>query len=347
MAGEQSDTVNEKFQGINHHLQQELQQRNEPYTSLHLPSGVAASVDAYVHYERVVGDADNGSLLSNEEFARFEERAKRERGTNRVYAHLRNADGLDCKAIGPQSLCVCNHRFREHSTDNMRGDQAHCKDVHCRKCACAIFTYIPSQGSWSVKCNCKHDADAHSRRNGRCTKCNHCTGFHTSYRCSCGSPLNEHSTVFETREEREAAGRPVAYGSADDAPYEAMGGVTNFRSLLSGIERLEVEQPGEGSALGRLKQHRRSSARGIGTSCRDGSKNQQSQSITSSSNNACINVPQASNASSSINAAEQVEPMKEVRLPEEEHGLPGSMDELEQLHRIKGASSSRGRKRGS
>ena len=33
--------------------------------------------------------------------------------------------------------------------------------------------------------------------------------FSSKHSCSCGETLNEHITVLETREEREADGRPV------------------------------------------------------------------------------------------------------------------------------------------
>ena len=45
----------------------------------------------------------------------------------------------------------------------------------------------------------------------------------------------EHETLVETREEREAKGKPVG----QYVPYQAMGGLTGFSSLAEGYQRLD------------------------------------------------------------------------------------------------------------
>ena len=67
-----------------------------------------------------------------------------------------------------------------------------------------------------------------------------CDFFRNSNSCSCGSPWSQHVTAFESREEREAQGRPVdRYGGT---LYQAMGGVTGFTSLVDGADKLSLEE---------------------------------------------------------------------------------------------------------
>lgn len=292
------------FRNLNQGLREELDQRGEPHETLRIGDDGAKHVQAYIDYDRVVGDSDGGRLLDEGEYERFLERAKEERGKNRLYCHVRNPEGLDCKAVGPQTQCVCNHRFREHTTDNMRNEQSHKKDVHCRYCQCPQFRALPAQSPAHARCSCKHEASSHNVRTGKCGKCK-CTSFSPTQTCSCGYSARQHETVLETRQERLNDGRNVEPDWASDVPYEALGGLSDFRSLLSGVERLEVEGSQEhGSALGRLKERRRTAGRISGR-----------------------------------NADEM--PPSEPRTLAEERGVPGSQDELEQLHQIKGARSSR------
>ena len=51
----------------------------------------------------------------------------------------------------------------------------------------------------------------------------------------------EHQTIVETRQEREAKGKPVGH----DTPYQAMGGLTGFSSLAEGYQRLDPSGIGE------------------------------------------------------------------------------------------------------
>ena len=62
-----------------------------------------------------------------------------------------------------------------------------------------------------------------------------CAGFSSSYTCGCGQPYYAHETVVETKEERLARGHPVG----QDVPYQAMGGLTGFSSLMEGYMRLD------------------------------------------------------------------------------------------------------------
>lgn len=199
-------------------------------------------VNAYLEYERIVGDADGGKLFSEEEYAEFKANAIAHRA-NRIYVSWRNRNtGLDCRQVGPSSPCFCGHRFRQHATDNTN------KHIHCRQagCPCTLFHYIPIKGSQDLKCNCKHSYDVHNVTKSRKCKTGGCVcaGFTCSLSCSCRDLFGQHDTVFETREERQAAGRPVDNLAGGGQGYEAMGGITSFSSLVDGIDRLGLA-PGE------------------------------------------------------------------------------------------------------
>lgn len=68
-----------------------------------------------------------------------------------------------------------------------------------------------------------------------------CTGFTSSYTCGCGQPYDVHDMIVETKEERMARGHPVG----QDVPYQAMGGLTGFSSLMEGYMRLDPSGVGQ------------------------------------------------------------------------------------------------------
>ncbi len=51
----------------------------------------------------------------------------------------------------------------------------------------------------------------------------------------CSEPCYGHTTLAETKDEREARGHPIG----NDVPYQAMGGITGFSSLAEGYLRLD------------------------------------------------------------------------------------------------------------
>lgn len=192
------------------------------------------------------------------DYAAFKARAVSVRA-DRLYVTWRNANGLDCKNVGPATACFCGHRFRQHATDNMGGKQRHAKDVRCTEpgCGCGLFDFLPAHGTWAVKCACKHDAADHDPRSKRCrsaAKCG-CAGFHSAFSCSCGLPWASHHTAVETRSEREAAGRPVDNLAGGGAGYEALGAVTSFAALADGYERAALGYPSLpfSEAVGRMR----------------------------------------------------------------------------------------------
>ena len=38
----------------------------------------------------------------------------KQKSKNRIYCSWRNGKNIDCKSIGPASMCFCGHRFKEH-----------------------------------------------------------------------------------------------------------------------------------------------------------------------------------------------------------------------------------------
>ena len=50
----------------------------------------------------IVGNADGGKMMSEKEFEEFKNNVKEAR-KNRLYVCWRNAEGMDCRTIGPAS----------------------------------------------------------------------------------------------------------------------------------------------------------------------------------------------------------------------------------------------------
>ncbi|KAG9330936.1 hypothetical protein JZ751_021607, partial [Albula glossodonta] len=129
-------------------------------------------------------------------------------------------------------------RYKQHKTEFEEIPSERPISLPCkvRGCRCASYLYVHLSGSQPVRCRCKHPAQDHSEAPGHlCRKCSTCTGFHSPYTCGCGQPSHAHRTLVETREERQARGRPVG----QDVPYAAMGGLTGFSSLADGYLRLD------------------------------------------------------------------------------------------------------------
>jgi hypothetical protein len=66
-------------------------------------------------------------------------------------------------------------------------------------------------GGQDFKCHCKHSFTEHDITGLRmCQRRNClCNGFSSSFACSCGELFGVHKTIFESRAQREATGRPV------------------------------------------------------------------------------------------------------------------------------------------
>nr|XP_023400117.1 LOW QUALITY PROTEIN: protein FAM221A [Loxodonta africana] len=205
---------------------------------LTLPPGGAAAVDEYLEYRRIVGEDDGGKLFTPEEYEEYKRKVLPMRLQNRLYVSWRSPTGIDCKLVGPETLCFCTHRYKQHKTDLEMMPQQHPISLPCRVtgCQCRAFLYVPLNGPQPIPCRSKHFADQPNAAPGFiCPACSKCSGFHSCFTCACGQPAYTHETVVETKQERLAQGKPVG----QDVPYAAMGGLTGFSSLAEGYMRLD------------------------------------------------------------------------------------------------------------
>ena len=210
---------------------------NKPHMSF--GSNAASSVDAYHEYKLIVGDDDNGRTFSPEQYERYKKRVIPMRTRNRLYVSWRAPSGMDCKLVGPETACFCQHRYKQHKTDFKVFPKSN-SQVKCevRGCPCSGFFYQPKNGSQPLRCShCKQLASDHEvSKPYVCKRSSACTGFKSSYRCGCGEKAEDHVTLIESREERLARGHPV---SKVEPPYKAMGGITGMSSMMDGYMRLD------------------------------------------------------------------------------------------------------------
>jgi hypothetical protein len=105
------------------------------------------AVQAYINYRNIVGDDDGGKMMTDEEFEAYKKKVAEAR-KNHLYVYWVNSKGYECKAIGPESMCFCGHRYKSHNFDNVKTKKVTCKTS---KCKCPLFNYVPVYGSNDVK----------------------------------------------------------------------------------------------------------------------------------------------------------------------------------------------------
>uniref|UniRef100_A0A8C3CH20 Protein FAM221A n=1 Tax=Cairina moschata TaxID=8855 RepID=A0A8C3CH20_CAIMO len=201
----------------------------------------------FLQARRIVGDDDGGKIFTPEEYEEYKRKVLPIRLQNRLYVSWRSPTGMDCKLVGPETLCFCTHRYKQHKTDYevIPKDRPICVPCRVSRCQCQSYHYVPLNGTQPIRCRCKHFADQHSAAPGfSCNSCSKCSGFHSCFTCGCGQPTYAHETVVETKQERLAQGKPVG----QDVPYAAMGGLTGFSSLAEGYMRLDDSGIGAPSA---------------------------------------------------------------------------------------------------
>uniref|UniRef100_A0ABI7XN80 Protein FAM221A n=1 Tax=Felis catus TaxID=9685 RepID=A0ABI7XN80_FELCA len=78
---------------------------------LTLPSGGKAVVDEYLEYRRIVGEDDGGKHFTPEEYEEYKKKVLPMRLQNRLFVSWRSPTGMDCKLVGPETLCFCTHSW--------------------------------------------------------------------------------------------------------------------------------------------------------------------------------------------------------------------------------------------
>ena len=196
------------------------------------------SLQAYIEYRNIVGNDDNGKIMSEKEFEEYKKNVAQKR-KNHLYVYWVNADGFECKAIGPESMCFCNHRYKAHDFDSITDKKVKCKD---KKCKCKLFDYVPVYGANDVKCLCHHSYREHELTGKRkCKRPNcKCLNFGSKFTCNCGMGYDSHKTVIQTREERIKSGKPVDAGWFGESLI-AGGGLQNFGAMMNDVYESEFK----------------------------------------------------------------------------------------------------------
>lgn len=191
-------------------------------------------IQAYIDYHNIVGDDDGGKVMSDKEFEAYKKKVAEAR-KNHLYVYWVNIKGYDCKAIGPESMCFCGHRYKSHNFDNVKSKKVTCKTA---KCKCPLFNYIPVYGSNDVKCLCKHSYSVHDNLSKKCTKCQ-CSCFGSKFTCNCTYTYDDHMTTIETREERQAQGKAVDPSWMGNNMAAGIGGLNSFTGMVNDVYQLE------------------------------------------------------------------------------------------------------------
>ena len=86
-----------------------------------------ADIQAYLDYINIVGTDDNGKLMSEKEFENYKKNLKNKKREH-FYVYWINSGGFECKTIGPESMCFCNHRYKYHDYNNVNN----IKKIKCK-----------------------------------------------------------------------------------------------------------------------------------------------------------------------------------------------------------------------
>lgn len=127
----------------------------------------------------------------------------------------------ECVPIGAESRCLCGHRFKEHKV-NADGETFGCCSS---RCACKAFFFIVAEGSWTLRCRCKHKGIEHDAATHKCAKAKcDCAGFDSPWVCNCDHPWAEHKQMMVEKQVKTVAGMMA----------EAAMQVNNFAAIQRG-----------------------------------------------------------------------------------------------------------------
>lgn len=78
----------------------------------HSPSNVKRFIVRIPIYPfRIVGDDDGGNLFTPDEYEEYKKKVLPLRIANRLFVSWTAPNGMDCKLVGPETMCFCNHRY--------------------------------------------------------------------------------------------------------------------------------------------------------------------------------------------------------------------------------------------
>lgn len=99
----------------------------------------------------------------------------------------------ECLMITRESRCICGHRRKDHLAE----PSGKSKGLSCssKACPCINFFYIVGEGSWILRCQCKHKHIDHhpDRFPYPCKKCKACSAFDSPWVCNCGHKWSQHT----------------------------------------------------------------------------------------------------------------------------------------------------------
>jgi len=147
----------------------------------------------------------------------------------------------NCVPIRAESRCLCGHRLKDHCG----GDAAtpfKCKNA---RCSCPHFFLIVAEGSWILRCRCKHRHTDHDPRTRECCKgsCG-CRAFDSPWVCNCDHPWSAHHQIVVERDVVTIAARMAGSDGAGSwhaateievAPDQFVPEVNRFDLLKRGI----------------------------------------------------------------------------------------------------------------
>ena len=122
-----------------------------------------------------------------------------------------NSCSNQCLPVIRESRCLCGHRMKEHppkfsSSQGTTKSDGRPPLLPCaaKNCRCQSFLYVVAEGSWVLRCRCKHKHIEHdcSRApftclNQKCVRENLCQGFDSPWVCNCGHLWGAHSQVID------------------------------------------------------------------------------------------------------------------------------------------------------
>ena len=198
-----------------------------------------ADIQAYLDYINIVGNDDNGKLMSEKEYENYKKNIKNQKREH-YYVYWINSTGFECKVIGPESMCFCNHRYKYHDYNNTNNN----KKIKCKKCPCKCYEHVPCYGANDVKCLCHHSYREHDLFSRQCKRRNcKCQKFNSKFTCNCGEGYDNHKTVIYTKEERMKNGKPVEIGWYGESLINNGGGMhlENYGEMMNNIYDTEFK----------------------------------------------------------------------------------------------------------